>query len=265
MGHMDVKRLKIYWYYWKRMSIMTFQSLISTRLASVLFLSGKLIRIGFWLVFLLALKDKIQLLAGYNLDQLIVFYLIYNVFDLLGQIFYRGIYWYRNEIISGNFDFTLLKPLNPLFQVLASHTDWLDIPPLILTIIFLIIKLPAVGTTELLTFIFMGIIAMVLVTAIHILVAAIGVMTTEVDHAIWIYRDLSQMARFPVDIYVEGVRFFLNFIIPIGLIFTVPAKALFGVLSSQWIILTVAFAVVFYLMILKFWNYALKQYSSASS
>ena len=262
---MDVKRLKIYWYYWVRMSVMTFQSLIATRLASVLFLSGKIIRISLFFIFLLALKDKIQLLAGYNLDQLIVFFLIYNVFDLLGQIFFRGIYWYRNEIITGNFDFTLLKPLNPLFQILVSHTDWLDIPALILTVIFLIIKLPAVSGVELLAFIIMGIIAMILITAVHIFVAAIGVLTTEVDHAIWIYRDLSQMARFPVDIYIESVRFFLNFIVPVGLIFTVPAKALFGVLSWQWAMGTIAFTLGFYLIIIKFWHYALKKYSSASS
>ncbi len=262
---MDVKRLKVYWLYWYRESAMALQSAMATRLASFLFLSGKIMRIIFWLVFLLAIKDKINLLAGYNIDQLIVFFLIYNVFDLLGQIFYRGIYWYRNEIISGNFDFTLLKPLDPLFQVLMSHTDWLDFPPLIITVVFLIIKLPAVSPAELLIFILMGVIAMVLVTAIHVLVAAIGVMTTEVDHAIWIYRDLSQMARFPVDIYIEGVRFFLNFIVPIGLIFTVPAKALFGVLSSQWILMTIIFTIAFYWSILKFWHYALKQYSSASS
>lgn len=262
---MDVKRIRVYWLYWVKMSGMTLSSLASTRLASVLFLTGKLIRIGLWLIFLLAIKDKITLLAGYNIDQLIIFYLIFNVFDLLGQIFYRGIYWYRNEIISGNFDFTLLKPLNPLFQVLVSHTDWLDIPALILTVIFLIIKLPAVSLAEFLGFVMMGVIAMVLITAIHILVAAIGVLTTEVDHAIWIFRDLSQMARFPVDIYIEGVRFFLNFIIPIGLIFTVPAKALLGVLSWQWMLLTLVFAVIFYGAILKFWQYALKKYSSASS
>ena len=262
---MDVKRLKIYWYYWVRMSAMTFQSLISTRLASVLFLSGKIIRISLFFVFLLALKDKIQLLAGYNLDQLIVFFLVFNVFDLLGQIFYRGIYWYRNEIITGNFDFTLLKPLNPLFQVLCNHTDWLDIPALIMTVIFLIIKLPTVRPVELLAFVLMGIVAMVLITAIHILVAAIGIMTTEVDHAIWIFRNLSQTARFPVDIYIEGVRFFLNFIVPIGLIFTVPAKALFGVLSWQWAMVTIAFTIAFYWLIIKFWHYALKQYSSVSS
>ncbi len=258
-------RLKLYWLYWVKISGMTFQSLLSTRLASFLFLAGKIIRISLFLVFLLAIKDRIKLLAGYNIDQLIVFFLIYNVFDLLGQIFYRGIYWYRNEIISGNFDFTLLKPLSPIFQVLVSHTDWLDIPPLILTIIFLVFKLPAVSGAEWLLFIFMGILAMVLVTAVHILVAAIGVLTTEVDHAIWIYRDLSQMARFPVDIYIEGVRFFLNFVVPIGLIFTVPAKALFGVLSIQWIVLTLAFTLGFYALILKLWHYALKRYSSASS
>ncbi len=262
---MDVKRLKVYWNFWFRSSAMMLQSAMATRLASALFLTGKLARISFWLVFLLALKDKIQLLAGYNIDQLIVFYLIYNVFDLLGQIFYRGIYWYRNEILTGNFDFTLLKPLNPLFQILVNHTDWLDIPALILTVIFLIIKLPAVSGVELLTFLFMGILAMVLVTAIHIFVAAIGILTTEVDHAIWIYRNLSQMTRFPTDIYFEGVRFFLNFIIPVGLIFTIPAKALLGVLSWQWVLLTLIFAIAFYTAILKFWNYALKRYSSASS
>lgn len=262
---MDVKRIRVYWLYWIKISSMTFSSLVSTRLASALFLTGKIIRIFLLLLFLLALEDKITLLAGYNIDQLIIFYLIFNVFDILGQIFYRGIYWYRNEIISGNFDFTLTKPLNPLFQVLVSHTDWLDIPALILTVIFLIIKLPAVSLAEFSGFVMMGAIAMVLITAIHILVAAIGVLTTEVDHAIWIFRDLSQMARFPVDIYIERVRFFLNFIIPIGLIFTVPAQALFGVLSIQWALLTIAFAAIFYTIIIKFWQYALKKYSSASS
>lgn len=262
---MDVKRIRVYWLYWVKISSMTLSSLVSTRLASVLFLSGKLIRISLLLLFLLALKDKITLLAGYNLDQLIIFYLVYNVFDLLGQIFFRGIYWYRNDILTGNFDFTLLKPLSPLFQVLVSHTDWLDIPPLILTMIFLIIKLPAVNLAVLLSFIFMGFLAMVLVTAIHIFVAAIGVLTTEVDHIIWIYRDLSQMARFPVDIYAEGLQTVLTFVIPIGLIFTFPAKALYGLLTWPTMAAVMGFSLVFYFLALSLWRYSLKLYSSASS
>ncbi len=254
-----------YLMYWLKITAMTFSSLIATRLASAIFIVGKTLRISLFLIFLFALKDKITLLAGYSFDQLIVFYLIFNLFDLLGQIFYRGIYWYRNEIISGNFDFTLTKPINPLFQVLVSHTDWLDIPPLIFTVIFLIFKLPTVGWQELLSFIALGFLAMVLITAIHILVAAVGVLTTEVDNAIWIFRDLSLMARFPTDIYIEGVRAFLTFIVPVALIFTFPAKALLGLLPLKMFIVAAVFAVIFYYLVIKFWHYSLKQYASASS
>lgn len=256
---------KTYFNYWVKISGMTFQSLLATRLASLLFITGKLIRIGLFFVFLLALKDKVNQLAGYSLDQLLVSYLIYTLFDLLGQIFFRGIYWYRNDILSGNFDFTLTKPLNPLFQVLVSHTDWLDLPPLILTIIFLVVKLPQVSWQELLIFSIMGLIAMVLITAVHVFVAAIGVLTTEVDHAIWIFRDLSQMARFPTDIYIAGVRFFLTFIIPIALIFTFPAKAVLGLLSLPLFLSAILGTVGFYYLVIKFWHYSLKQYASASS
>lgn len=261
MGHMGAK----YVFYWLKITAMTFSALIATRLASVIFITGKTLRISLFLIFLFALKDKITLLAGYNLDQLVVFYLIFNVFDLLGQVFYRGIYWYRNEIISGNFDFTLTKPINPLFQILVSHTDWLDIPPLILTVVFLIFKLPAVSWQALVGFIALGFVAMVLITAIHILVAAVGVLTTEVDNAIWIFRDLFLMARFPTDIYIEGIRAFLTFIVPVALIFTFPAKALLGLLPLKMFILAVVFAVIFYFLVLKFWYYSLKHYASASS
>ena len=151
------------------MGAMTFSSLMSTRLASLLFIAGKIARISLFILLLLALKTKITLLSGYTLDQLLIFYLIYTLFDLLGQIFFRGIYWYRSDLLSGNFDFTLTKPLSPLFQVLVNHTDWLDIPPLILTIVFLIYKLPAVSVPTLSGFIFLSFLAMVLITVIHIL------------------------------------------------------------------------------------------------
>ena len=247
------------------MGAMTFSSLMSTRLASLLFISGKIARIFLFILLLLALKTKITLLSGYTLDQLLIFYLIYTLFDLLGQIFFRGIYWYRSDLLSGNFDFTLTKPLSPLFQVLVNHTDWLDIPPLILTVIFLIYKLPSVSVSTLLGFIFLSFLAMILITAVHIFVAAIGVLTLEVDHTIWIFRDLSQMARFPVDIYTQGVQFFLTYIIPIAFIFTFPAKILLGLLTGRLILITVLVTIAFYWLVIKFWHYALKTYASASS
>lgn len=257
--------LKRYFVYWVKTSELTFESLIADKLSSFLFVTGKLIRFFFMLGFLFVIKEKIKLVSGYNVDQLVIFFLIYNLFDLAGQFFYRGVYWFRSEIISGDLDFKLVKPISPLFQILTSHTDFLDLPQFFLVIIILIIRLPRVSWQNILVFSLLSLISMIITTAVHIFVAAIGVITTEVDHTIWIFRSLSGMAQAPVDIYSESVRSFLTFVIPVGLIFTFPGKALYGLLNPSLIFWTISFALFFYYLSLKFWYYSLKQYASASS
>ena len=244
---------------------MSLQALLSSRLSSILFLIGKFARFGLFIGFLLALKSSITDLSGYSFDQLVVFFLIYNLFDLVGQIFYRGIYWFRSEIISGDFDFRLTKPINPLFQILTSYTDFLDIPLLILVLIMLAINWPQVTLVQNLTFVLVSLLSVIILTAVHVLVASIGVITTAVEHTIWIFRDLATMARVPIDIYVNPIRIALTYFIPIGLIFTVPAKVLFGAVSSGFLLLAFALAIGFYLFALGIWRYALTRYASASS
>jgi ABC-2 type transport system permease protein len=260
-----LSKLRIYWLFWLKRSSMSFQSLIAARLASALFVLGKLIRFFFFLWFLLILKTRLTLVAGYNFDQLVIFFLVFNFFDLLSQFFFRGIYWFRQDIVSGTFDFKLIKPISPLFNILTNHTDFLDLPLLIVVIIMLVSRISSVSFLTLINFSLLGLGAILTITAIHIVVAAIGVITTEVDHTIWIFRDLGAMGRMPIDIYADFIRAFLTFIVPIALIFTVPAKALFGLLSYQTIIISLLASVIIYLLSLKFWRYALTQYSSASS
>ena len=261
----QIQRWRVYWLYWLKSAGLTFQSLMATRFASVVFVVGKFFRFFFFLWFLLLLKERIQTVVGYSVEQLVVFYLVFNLFDMLGQIFYRGIYWFRNEIVSGNFDFKLIKPLSPLFQIMTSHTDFLDVPLFILVIVFLAYSMRSISFIEIAGFVLLTVVALVLITAIHIMVAAIGVITTEVDHTIWIFRDLSMMGRVPVDIYTDLVRGFLTFVVPVALIFTVPAKVLFGLVNFQALLVTVVIAGIFYWLALRLWRYALTQYSSASS
>ena len=101
--------------------------------------------------------------------------------------------------------------------------------------------------------------------AFHLFACSVCVLTTEIDHLIWVYRDLVNMARFPTDIYSKGVRLVLTFIIPAVVLITVPAKALLGILSWQGMALSFAITSVFLWGSLKFWRYALRRYASASS
>lgn len=260
-----MKNLQKYLNYWLKTSQLSFQSLISTRPASMMFMAGKFIRFFFFLWFIYAIEERVSQVAGYNISELVIFFLVFNLFDLFGQLFFRGIYSFRSDVVSGNFDFSLTKPINPLFQIMTKHTDFLDVPLLIIVVIYLSKIISAMASINIPLFFLMSFSGMILTTAFHIIVASLGVITTEVDHAIMVYRDLSTMARFPVDIYSDGIRSFLTFILPIALVFTFPAKALLSMLSLGWIAFTLLFSLVFFLISLKFWNFALTKYSSASS
>ena len=107
--------------------------------------------------------------------------------------------------------------------------------------------------------------SLLIASAFHILVLSLGILTLEVDNTITVYRDLSSMGRFPIDIYRQPLRGFLTYIIPIGLMMTLPAKALTGLASSAGVLTAFLFGMVLFYLSVRFWRFALKGYTSASS
>lgn len=257
--------MKKYFRVWINSATLSVQANLEQRGGALMFIIGKFIRFGFFLTLLVLIADRVDQVSGYSLHQLVIFFLFFNFFDMTGQIFFRGIYWFRQQVVSGEFDFRLLKPINPLFQALTRQTDILDFPLLFIILAYLSIQALDQPLLNLIAFVVMAISGLIIVTAIHIFVAALGVITTEVDHTIMIYRDLSSMARVPTDIYALPVRLFITLIVPIGIAFTIPAKAFLGLLSTPLLLFSLFISTVFFYLSLRFWRYALTQYSSASS
>jgi ABC-2 type transport system permease protein len=80
-----------------------------------------------------------------------------------------------------------------------------------------------------------------------------------------IYRDLTSMGRVPIDIYREPMRTILTFVIPVGVMMTVPAKAFLGLLSPWVVIISFILGVLFFFICFRIWKVALTKYASASS
>ncbi|MGB9706920.1 MAG: ABC-2 family transporter protein, partial [Microgenomates group bacterium] len=114
-------------------------------------------------------------------------------------------------------------------------------------------------------FLILFVASLVLAFALHLFIGSVCLLTTSIDPLVWIYRDLANMGRFPTDIYTKGIQAILTFTIPVVILITVPAKALMGLLSWQWVGLAFLISGIFLLASLKFWQYALSRYSSASS
>lgn len=93
----------------------------------------------------------------------------------------------------------------------------------------------------------------------------VGNISTEVDNTIMLYRDITQMGRVPVDFYTQPVRNILTFIIPVGIMMTIPAKILLGILSPWYVLLSIAISIIFVLISLWIWRQAIGLYTSASS
>ena len=106
---------------------------------------------------------------------------------------------------------------------------------------------------------------LLIATAFHIAVLSLGIITFEIDHMIMIYRDIVNMGRFPIDIYKEPIRSVITYLIPVGIMITLPAKALLGLVSPIGILESFGLGVVMIFLAIRFWNFAIKKYSSASS
>ncbi|MBI4062554.1 ABC-2 family transporter protein [Candidatus Gottesmanbacteria bacterium] len=257
-----------YFQLWIKLTLNSFQTALTNRLSAGMFFVGKLLRFLFFLIFLVSLFARTDFLATYTVAQTIFFFLTYNILDTVTQLFYREVYRFRPMVVSGDFDLVLVKPASPLFRALAGGADPLDLfmmIPYIGSLVYIasLLSHVTVGTISLYFLLLLN--GFLLATGFHILVLALAIVTTEIDHAIMIYRDLISMGRVPIDIYREPLRSILTFVIPVGIMMTFPAKALMGLLSPQVVIVSLGLSFFFLVLCLKLWRYALTQYSSASS
>ncbi|PJB87610.1 hypothetical protein CO083_06120 [Candidatus Roizmanbacteria bacterium CG_4_9_14_0_8_um_filter_34_12] len=230
-----------------------------------LFMLGKIFRFAFFFLMIVIIFGKIKIISGYSFSQMLVFYLTFNLIDTFAQTMFREVYRFRYQVVSGNFDLTLVKPFHPFVKILIGGVDFFDLlllfPYLFLTIYFAF-QIPNITVFNILNYSFLILNSLIIATSFHIIVLALGILTTDVDHTIMIYRDLTGMARFPMQIYREPLRSIFTFIIPVGVMMTFPSQALFGRLSFEFFFLAFFISTVVLLLSLALWKTALKKYQS---
>lgn len=259
-----MKNLKI----WSLYTANTFQQVLQNRVLMSFFIFGKITRILMFIVFLFFMVRGSSGIAGYSQSQILFFYLAFNFIDTIAQFFFREVYRFRPLIISGNFDFVLTKPYNPLVKVLFGGADLMDLLILILVSIALVwVGVTGVSQNIFAWFGFLALTvnAVLLAGAFHLVVLGLGIITLSIDHLIMIYRDLTALMRIPVDLYIEPLRSLLTFVLPLGIMFTFPPKVLMGLLSWQMVLISFILGLVALYLSLLFWRYSLRHYQSASS
>jgi len=262
-------RLKTYSTIWLMIAKNTLQEAFINRWTNLLFFLGKIARFAMSLVFIFLIRSQVSQVGDYSTDELVIFFLTYVVVDTSAQVLFRGVYLFSHWVRNGDFDFYLAKPINPLFRALTGKPDFNDalfLPVTIIIGIYIVSQLGLIFSSwQILGYLALILNGLLLATALHILVLSMGILTTEVDGVIWLYRDLAKLGQIPVTFYLEIVRLALTFLFPIGIMITVPAQYLIGVKLSVGLPIVITFSISFFWLSLRTWNWCLKRYSSASS
>lgn len=266
---MGVRRIKYYIKIWLMMAKMAILPDWNQPQAAILFIIGKVARFIFYYIFIFSVLSGTEQLAGYSQTEVIFFFLVFNLVDVTIQFLFRGVYHFRYLVVSGDYDIELAKPLPSFFRPLLGHMDVMDFITLIPLAGFIVYYVAVNGllasAQALVMFLLLFLSSLTIGFAFHLAVCAVGVVTTQIDHLIWVYRDLTEMARFPTDIYNQTIQHILTFVFPVILLITFPAKAFLGLLSWRVTIITVFVSGLLAFLSLKFWYWSLKRYSSASS
>jgi len=252
-----VDKFKKYLRVYVKMTTNSFVIWLTRRSAFTIFLIG----------FLIFLVKNTNGFAGFSGNQILFFTATYVLIDTLAQFLFRSVYSFRQLVVSGDLDLVLVKPVSPLFRSLFGGADPVDLItlPAIIGVVIYIGSLLSPTILHTTFYILLVINGLVISAAFHIAVLSLGIITTEIDHTVMIYRDLVSIGRFPIDIYKEPFKSLLTFIVPVGVMVTIPAKALIGLVSPLGIISSLIFGLALLFFSIKFWHYALKKYTSASS
>jgi ABC-2 type transport system permease protein len=231
-----------------------------------------LLNLGTGVLGVMVLFGQVETIRGWDLPSTLALLGVYLTLSALRGLFIgpslEALAGMDGEIWTGTFDFTLLRPVNA--QFLASVRHWRPFALVDLTLGLGVLGVatiqlghsltPARLVTTLLT---LGV-GVIILYAILLAFSAL-VLWNPGFLFTWVFDGLFQMARYPVGLYPGWLRLILTWVVPVGIMTTVPAQALTGDLSAGMAVGSVVLATALLAGASALFQLGLRRYASASS
>src|SRR5690554_198629 len=215
--------------------------------------------------------SAIPSLNGWDINMMGFLYGFYLIPKSLDHILSDQVWQLANGgITRGILDKYLVKPINPLFQLIVEMIQLEGIGELILGIVFLALFTPLVTVEwtlmNVLALVIVAFFAMLFFFSIKLIFGSLSFWTKRSIEVMTLIYDFSNFAKYPIDIFNRAVRFLLTFIIPFSVVIFFPIKALLFNEPIWSIVLRVALSCTLMVVIAYFiWLKGLKKYESAGS
>lgn len=213
---------------------------------------------------------QITSLGGWNYQEILLLYGTANIIrGLYFGPFIQNMARLVTNIRKGTLDFALLMPVSSQFYVSTRRVRLFSITPLVSGIVLIVLALNNLKISPTLPNIFLYITLLILSVII-----CYSLWFISVTPAIWfpqlreiheVFISLYSFSRYPPEIFSRSAMLFFSFIIPLLILAAIPTKVLLGkadLFETLWLPTA---ALIFLFLSNRFWRFALRHYSSASS
>lgn len=208
-------------------------------------------------------------IGGWHLAEMRVFLGILFVIDALFMIFvHENIDHISEKVQKGDLDLILAKPINSQFMLSFQKANLGIIGNLIMGILWLIFALKGLQDFNPLRLLWPLILipcSLMIMYSLRFALAATAVIFVRSENMQFIWWPIYRLGMRPDSIYHPYIRYLFLSIIPVGVIISIPARAL--IYPPEIPLLLIPLFTGPFLVYLShlFWKYSLKFYSSASS
>ncbi|PEZ02909.1 ABC transporter permease [Bacillus sp. AFS018417] len=220
--------------------------------------------------FIKVVFDHIETLKGWNFYQILLIYGIAFAGRAIHHIFFDNLWTIGWQYIrTGNLDRLLIRPINPLFQIVAERVQQDGFGQLIIGGIIL-----SYSTSHLNISMTIGNVLMLLVmiissgfifVALNLFFITFSFWMTDSLPVVSAVFSLSDFSRYPITIYNKVIAFILTFIIPYSFTSFYPAAFFFDK-GYKWVSLcTPLVAIILCFIAYRFWKYGLSVFTSTGS
>jgi ABC-2 type transport system permease protein len=249
-----------------------FQNVLAYRLNFWISLLHTVLNLGTGILGMWVLFSQVESVQGWTMPSALALLGVYLTLGALRRLFIgpslEALVGMDGEVWQGTFDFTLLRPVDVQFLASTRHWRPLALLDLVLGLGVLgaaVVRLGhALTPVDLLAFVVALAAGLAMLYAILLAFSALvfwspGFLFT------WLFNALFQMARYPTGFYPGWLRLVLTWIVPVGLMTTIPAQALAGELAPGVLLGSLGLALLFVAGATVLFRTGLRRYASASS
>lgn len=224
-----------------------------------------------WLLMFNAIYSQVDSIGGWNRGQTTIFLGTFSLLNAINMtIYFFGVIGIPGKIRNGDLDHYLTKPVSPLLRITFENINIGSSPLIALSIIIIAYGLSLTGMTAsagtVLLYILFIFLMVVLYYDMEVIIRTIPffvISATSIERFEVAAMDLCM--RVPGVLFNGLFKIMFYFILPYGIMATVPAQILTNSVSPAMIAMAAAIAVIFTVFTLWFWKFGLKHYKSASS